>query len=81
MRYNGGSVEQGGNMIRVLVAVALGAAGGFLYYRFVGCAGGVCPLTSNPYISTLYGAVLGALLSGIAQTPAGNKEKIGNFLQ
>lgn len=44
--------------------VMLGAAGGFAYYYFVGCASGTCPISSNPYISTGYGAVLGLLLRG-----------------
>jgi len=30
----------------------------------VGCATGTCPLTSNPIISTIYGAVLGAVVAG-----------------
>ena len=42
--------------------VALGAAGGYLFYRFVGCKSGACPITRNPWISTLYGALIGALL-------------------
>ncbi len=46
------------------VAVLLGAAGGFAYYHFVGCATGTCPITSNPYISTGYGALLGFVLTG-----------------
>jgi len=44
-------------------AVALGSAGGFLYYYFIGCASGACPITSNPYISTAYGALVGAVLT------------------
>jgi hypothetical protein len=47
-----------------LLSIALGALGGFLYQRFIGCRSGACAITSNPYISTLYGAFLGYLLSG-----------------
>ena len=51
-------------ILRLALGVALGAAAGFAYYRFVGCASGTCPITGNPYISTVYGAVMGALASG-----------------
>jgi hypothetical protein len=44
-----------------VLSVLLGALGGFLYYRFVGCKTGGCPLTGNPWISTLYGALIGFL--------------------
>jgi len=50
-------------MIRLIIGIALGAAAGFAYYRFVGCSSGACPITGNPYISTIYGAVIGALLA------------------
>jgi len=53
--------------LRLIIGIVLGAAGGFAYYRFVGCSSGACPITSNPYISTIYGAVLGALASGAFQ--------------
>ncbi len=38
----------------------LGAAGGFLYYSFVGCTSGTCPITSNPWSSTVVGIIIGA---------------------
>jgi hypothetical protein len=42
--------------------IATGASAGFAYYYFVGCHGGVCPISGNPYISTAYGAVIGILI-------------------
>ena len=42
--------------------IAVGALGGYLYYYYVGCAFGTCPITSNPYRMTLYGALIGFLL-------------------
>ncbi len=41
----------------------LGAAAGFAYYFFVGCTSGTCPITSNPYISTAYGALIGMVFT------------------
>jgi len=41
-----------------------GGAAGFAWYYFVGCATGTCPISSNPYISTAYGALVGVLASG-----------------
>ena len=47
--------------------VIIGALLGFAYYYFIGCAHGTCPITSNPYVSTGYGSLLGlALASGIS---------------
>jgi len=48
---------------KIAIGVVLGAAGGFAYYRFVGCSSGTCPITSNPWISTGYGALMGALFA------------------
>lgn len=47
---------------KILLGVSLGALGGFLYWRFVGCSSGSCPITSSPYISTIWGALMGGIL-------------------
>ncbi|MEA5038930.1 MAG: DUF6132 family protein [Clostridiaceae bacterium] len=52
------------HMLGYLIGGILGAGLGFLYYKFVGCPTGACPITSNPYASTIYGAVIGLLLGG-----------------
>lgn len=43
--------------------VAAGAGLGYAYYYFIGCNGGSCPITGNPVISTLYGAVIGLVFA------------------
>jgi hypothetical protein len=42
-----------------LLPVIMGATTGYAYYYFIGCVSGTCPITSNPWISTAYGALLG----------------------
>jgi len=42
--------------------VLFGASGGYLFYRFIGCKSGFCPITRNPWFSTLYGAAIGAMM-------------------
>jgi len=46
---------------RIVIPVFLGATAGYLYYHYIGCVSGHCPITSNPYISTTYGAAIGAV--------------------
>ncbi len=51
--------------MKTVIFAVVGGILGLLYYRFVGCKSGTCPITSNPIISALYGAVMGYLISGI----------------
>lgn len=49
--------------MKVVLFALGGALVGLLYQRFIGCRTGSCAITSNPYMSTLYGLVMGLLLS------------------
>lgn len=49
--------------LRIILGIVLGGAAGFAYYKLVGCSTGSCPLTSNPWITTLYGAAIGLLVT------------------
>ena len=44
------------------IGAIVGGISGFLYYQFVGCVSGTCAITSDPFKSTLYGILIGALL-------------------
>jgi len=58
--------------LRRILPVLLGATGGYAYYYFIGCVSGTCPITSNPWISTVYGAGIGFFL-----IPRGEKKEGG----
>lgn len=49
----------------VIAGGAAGALGGYLYWYFIGCNSGTCPITSSPLNSTLYGILLGGLLGSM----------------
>ncbi|MFO0726244.1 MAG: DUF6132 family protein [Myxococcota bacterium] len=53
--------------LRVLLFMLVGAGAGLGYQHFIGCRSGTCPITSNPYVSTLYGAVMGYFASGVGR--------------
>jgi hypothetical protein len=50
-------------ILKITIGAVLGGGLGFGYYKCVGCSSGTCPLTSHPVISSIYGAVLGALIA------------------
>ena len=49
--------------LKLIIGALVGGGLGFAYYKFVGCSTGTCPLTSNPFISTIYGMAMGALVA------------------
>lgn len=46
-----------------IIGVLAGAVIGYLYYSFIGCNSGTCAITSKPLNSTIYGALLGGLIT------------------
>ncbi len=46
-----------------ILPVLIGAGLGFAYYYFIGCYNGTCVISSNPYISTVYGGLIGYLFT------------------
>ncbi len=57
------------------LGVVVGAVGGYLYWRFVGCSSGGCVITSSPYISSIWGAIMGGLLFDMFKNKTKNKEQ------
>jgi hypothetical protein len=48
-------------LVRIAIGIFVGAGLGYAYYYFIGCSSGSCPITSNPWNSTIAGMVLGAV--------------------
>lgn len=46
----------------ILIGVVVGAVGGYLYWMYVGCESGGCPITASPVNSSIWGASMGGLL-------------------
>jgi len=51
-----------------------GCIGGFLYWNYIGCNSGSCPITSVWYNSTIYGAILGFAIGGLIDDQKRKKE-------
>jgi hypothetical protein len=49
-------------VLKPLLGFVGGGVLGCLYYFFVGCKSGSCAITSNPWLSILWGAIFGLIL-------------------
>ena len=49
--------------MKIVLGIVIGGAIGFAVGYFGKCASGACPLTGNPVISTIIGALLGAMIA------------------
>ena len=50
--------------MKIIIGAGMGAAIGFTIGHFGRCSTGACPLTGNPVVSTIFWAVIGALVAG-----------------
>ena len=52
----------------------VGSAGGWLYYRYVGCTTGTCAVTSSLWLSNVFGYILGSLLYTVLWPGRGKRQ-------
>jgi hypothetical protein len=50
-------------ILKVILGAILGGASGYALYYYIGCKTGTCPITANPWLSTLWGISLGILIT------------------
>lgn len=56
-----------------IIGVLLGSIAGYFYWEFYGCTNG-CTITSSPWKSTLYGALMaGLIFNGFEPKPGKSK--------
>lgn len=60
--------------IRTLLGVLAGAVAGYLYWAYVGCASGTCPITSSPWMSSLWGGLIGFTLFPLRRSQRDGQE-------
>lgn len=45
-----------------LAGAFVGGIGGYLYWSYIGCTSGTCPITASPTMSVIWGIAMGSLL-------------------
>lgn len=48
---------------KIIPGILIGGMAGFLFYYFVGCKTGSCPITGHSYSSIMAGGLMGYLIS------------------
>ena len=59
--------------VLTLLGFILGMVGGFLYWKYVGCSTGTCPITASPVNSALWGGAMGGLFFNLFEPHAKRK--------
>jgi len=50
-------------LLKRVAPILAGGILGYAYYYYIGCNSGGCPITGSPYVSTLYGALIGLIMA------------------
>lgn len=48
--------------LKSIIGMVVGVIAGYIYYIKVGCTSGSCPITSNPWMTMLWGLMMGYLV-------------------
>ncbi len=51
------------NYLRIALGAVAGSIVGLLYWNYIGCSGGTCPLTSNVYKTVIIFTFMGGLFA------------------
>ena len=57
-----------------VAGAASGAVTGYLYWYFIGCSSGTCPITASPVNSMIWGAVMGSILCSLFKKETKNEQ-------
>lgn len=57
------------------IGALVGIVGGYLYWKYVGCISGTCPIQANWYSMIPYAMVIGILAGGLVRPKKRNKNQ------
>ncbi|PVX49963.1 hypothetical protein C7377_1603 [Balneicella halophila] len=52
-----------------IIGTIVGAIAGFLYWKYIGCVSGTCPIQTSPFRSTFICALIGGLVFDLFRKP------------
>ncbi len=58
-----------------IIGVLIGGLGGYLYWYFVGCLSGTCPMKQLWYYDALLGALIGWVIADLIQSFINKRKK------
>jgi len=62
--------------LKSIIGMLVGVVGGYIYYIEIGCKSGSCPITSNPWMTTLWGLLMGYLIGDLFNKEVKNSDNV-----